>query len=126
MNCNCIKTIFVNGLTDNGKQNILVPSSTISEIEDLSNAYLIIACGLKANDNNPVYLQLENDVVPILTKYGNNVVANQLKKRTRYYLLTGTNNADMKNGHLIIQNNLCCPVAINNCTIRTIKNEERK
>ena len=83
--CNC-NTIFITSLTTNATGVVLIPNRQITQT-NLTNGLkysLIIACGLKATDSLPVFIQTSAGNVPLLDKFTNPVFSNQLRTRTKY------------------------------------------
>ena len=106
--CNC-NTIFITSLTTTTGV-VLIPNRQITQT-NLTNAFkynLIIACGLKATDSLPVFIQTSAGNVPLLDKFANPVFSNQLKTRTKYCIGYGNQNSNYPLGQFVVMNNLCC------------------
>lgn len=107
--CNC-NTIYITSLTTTSTGVVLIPNRTITQT-NLANTFnynLVIACGLKATNSLPVFIQTSAGNVPLLDKYANPVYSNQLKTRTRYCVGYGNTNTNYTLGQFIVKNNLCC------------------
>lgn len=107
--CNC-NTIYITSLTTTSTGVVLIPNRTITQT-NLTNTFnynLVIACGLKATNSLPVFIQTSAGNVPLLDKYANPVYSNQLKTRTRYCVGYGNTNTNYTLGQFIVKNNLCC------------------
>ena len=78
-------TIHITSLTTTGTAVILTPSRTITQtnLTNTGKYNLIIACGLKATDSLPVFIQTSAGSVPVLDKFANPVFSNQLRTRIR-------------------------------------------
>ena len=82
---------------------------------------LIVACGLKATNSLPVFIQTSAGNVPLLDKFANPVFSNQLKTRTKYCIGYGNQNTNYTLGQFIVFNNLCCSCGSVVATTRTAK-----
>ena len=123
--CNC-NTIFITNLTTNATGVVLIPNRQITQT-NLTNAFkysLIIACGLKATDSLPVFIQTSAGNVPLLDKFANPVFSNQLRTRTKYCVGYGNRNTTVYPlGQFVVFNNLCCSCGTSSAT-RTAEVEE--
>ena len=100
MNCN---TIICSNLTTGTDQVVLIPNQTIKTLVNTANYRLVIACNIpEATANYPVYIQVGNTNVPVLCKYGNEVLANQLNRRVNYPIGYGNQNEGYTNGQFVI------------------------
>ena len=109
-NCNNCNTIYITSLTTTSTSIVLKPNRTITQT-NLANTFnynLVIACGLKATNSLPVFVETSDGDVPLLDKYANPVYSNQLKTRTRYCVGYGNTNTNYTLGQFIVKNNLCC------------------
>lgn len=102
--------IFITSLTTTDTGVILIPNRQIIQT-NLGNRCkydLIIACGLKATNNLPVFIQTSAGNVPLLDKYANIVYSNQLNSRMKYCVGYGNQNTNYTLGQFVVFNNLCC------------------
>lgn len=100
-------TIVCSNLTMGTDQVILVPNQTIKNLTNTGNYRLIIACNIpEATANYPVFIQVGANNIPVLCKYGNEVLANQLNRRTNYPIGYGSENTNYTNGQFVILS--CC------------------
>lgn len=113
----CCNNIFISSISTTDTGVVLIPNRQITQT-NLSNTGkydLIIACGLKATDSLPVYIQTSAGNVPVLDKFANTVFSNQLKTRIKYCVGYGNENTSFTLGQFVVVNNLCCP-----CTSSTV------
>jgi ribosomal protein L30E len=104
MNCN---TIICSNLTTGTDNVVLIPNQTIKTLVNTANYRLVIACNIpEATANYPVFIQAENTNVPVLCKYGNEVLANQLNRRVSYPIGYGNQNSNYTDGQFVILT--CC------------------
>ena len=104
MNCN---TIVCSNLTTGTDNVVLIPNQTIKNVVNTANYRLVIACNIpEATANYPVFIQVGANNVPVLCKYGNEILANQLNRSTNYPLGYGDQNSNYANGQFIITS--CC------------------
>lgn len=104
MNCN---TIVCSNLTTGTDNVVLIPNQTIKNLTNTGNYRLIIATNIpEATANYPVFIQVGTTNVPVLCKYGNEVLANQLNRRVNYPIGFGNNNANYTDGQFVILS--CC------------------
>lgn len=61
---------------------------------------------VEATANLPVYIQTNSGNIPVLCKYGNEVIANMLNKRVNYPIGYGNENPNYTDGQFIILS--CC------------------
>ena len=100
-------TIICSNLTMGTDQVILVPNQTIKNVSNTGNYKLIIACNIpEATANYPVFIQVGTTNVPVLCKYGNEILANQLNKRVCYPIGYGSDNSNYTDGQFVIFS--CC------------------
>lgn len=91
--------------TDTGV--ILIPNQTITP-ENISCGRLIIACNINTPTANlPLYIQTSEGNCPVLCKYGNNILANQVNKRVPYPIAYGNQNSSYTAGQFVIQSCAC-------------------
>jgi hypothetical protein len=109
MTC-CNNTIKITSVTTGTSEVVLIPARTITQtnLTDMGRYQLIIGCGLKATSSLPVYIQTSVGNIPLLSKYANQVYANQLRTRHQYYIAFGNENSSYTNGQFVLLNNLCC------------------
>ena len=101
-------TIFINEVTTGTDEIILVPNRTIKNVTNLKTYRLIIACNApEATSNYPVSIQVGANNVPLICKFGNEVLANQLNKRVAYCVGYGNNNTNYTNGQFSVLNTQC-------------------
>lgn len=126
--CNC-NTIYITSLTTTSTGVVLIPNRTITQT-NLANTFnynLVIACGLKATNSLPVFIQTNAGNVPLLDKYANPVYSNQLKTRTRYCVGYGNTNTNYTLGQFIVKNNLCCACSsVSNVSTNSIEVKNAK
>ena len=86
---------------------ILIPNTTINPA-NLSSGQLVIACNINTpTANQPLYIQTAQGNAPVLCKYGNNILANQVNKRVPYPIAFGNQNAEYTTGQFVIQSCAC-------------------
>ena len=100
-------TIICSNLTMGTNQVILIPNQAIKNLTNTGNYRLIIACNIPdATANYPVFIQVGTNNIPVLCKYGNEILANQLNKRVNYPIGYGSDNSNYTNGQFVILS--CC------------------
>ena len=99
MNC---KTIFINSISTTSTEVVLIPNKEIKNVVNTGNYRLIIACNLEATSNLPLYIQTTLGNIPVLCKYGNELLANQVNKRVNYPIGYGNQNPNYTNGQFVI------------------------
>ena len=105
MNCN---TIMVSNVETGTNQIVLIPNREIKTLTNLATYKLIIACNTpEATANYPVAIQVGENNIPVICKYGNQVLANQLNKRVPYIIGYGNENIAYTNGQFVIFNTRC-------------------
>ena len=104
MNCNTIICSSVE-TTDTGV--VLIPNRTIKNLINTGNYRLIIACNVEATANLPLYIQTSLGNIPVLCKYGNELLANQVNKRVNYPIGYGNQNSNYTEGQFVILNCNC-------------------
>ena len=120
MSCNCNNTIMITKITTTSTGVVLIPARVITQtnLTNTGKYNLIIGCGLKATSSLPVFIQTSGGNVPLLTRFGNVVYANQLRTRFRYTIGYGNNNTTpYPLGQFILLNRLCCcacPTSVTN------------
>ena len=101
-------TIIVSNVTTGTNEIVLVPNQTIKNVTNLATYRLIIACNTpEATANYPVSIQVGENNVPLLCKYGNQVIANQLNRRIPYIIGYGNQNTGYTNGQFSVFNTRC-------------------
>ena len=103
MNCN---TMVISNVTTTDTGVVLIPNKTVKTVTNCGNYRLIIACNVEATANLPVYIQTEAGNIPVLCKYGNEVIANMLNKRVSYPIGYGSDNSNYEDGQFVILS--CC------------------
>jgi hypothetical protein len=97
-------TIICSNLTTGTNNVVLIPNQTIKNLVNTGNYRLIIACNIPdATSNFPVFIQVGTTNIPVLCKYGNEVYANQLNRRTCYRIGYGDLNTSYADGQFVIQ-----------------------
>ena len=105
MNCN---TIICSNLTTGTDSVTLIPNQEIQNVFNLGKYRLILACNIpEATANYPVSIQVGENDIPLLCRYGNQVLANQLNRRVNYSVGYGNENEGYTNGQFTIQNTKC-------------------
>ena len=99
MNCN---TIYISSVTTTGTGVVLIPNRVVKNVSNTGNYRLIIACNVEATSNLPVYIQTSAGNIPVLCKYGNEVIANMLNKRVNYPIGFGNQNPNYTSGQFVI------------------------
>lgn len=99
MNCN---TMVISNVTTTDTGVILIPNRTVKNVVNTGNYRLIIACNVDATANLPVYIQTAIGNIPVLCKYGNEVIANMLNKRVNYPIGYGNQNPNYTDGQFVI------------------------
>lgn len=101
-------TIIVSSTETGTNEIVLIPNIPIKTLTNLATYRLIIACNTPdATANYPVSIQVGTNNIPVLCKYGNQVLANQLNKRTPYCIGYGNQNVGYTNGQFAIFNTKC-------------------
>ena len=96
-------TIICSNLTTGTDNVVLIPNQTIKNLTNTGNYRLIIACNIpEATANYPVFIQVGNTNIPVLCKYGNEVLANQLNRRANYPIGYGNQNPNYADGQFVI------------------------
>ena len=107
MNCGC-NTIVCSNLTTGTNEVVLIPNQPIKTVSNLGNYRLIIATNIpEATANYPVAIQVGENNIPVLCKYGNQVLANQLNRRVNYPIGYGNQNTGYTNGQFVILSCSC-------------------
>ena len=125
--CNS-NTIYITSLTTTSTGVVLIPNRTITQT-NLANTFnynLVIACGLKATNSLPVFIQTSAGNVPLLDKYANPVYSNQLRTRTRYCVVYGNTNTNYTLGQFIVRNNLCCACSSVTSSVKSVEDKNAK
>ena len=103
----CNNTIVCSSLTTGTDNVVLIPNQEIKTLVNTGNYRLILACNIPAPTSNfPVAIQVGANEIPVLCKYGNQVLANQLNKRVNYPIGFGNQNSGYTNGQFVILS--CC------------------
>lgn len=101
-------TIIVSNIQTGTNEIILIPNRPIKTVTNLSTYKLIIACNTpEATANYPVAIQVGENNIPLLCKYGNQVLANQLNRRVPYCIGYGNQNVGYTNGQFSVFNTRC-------------------
>ena len=107
MNCNC-NTIICSNLIMDTNAVVLMPNQPIKSLSNLSTYRLILATNIpEATSNYPVYIQFGSVNVPVLCKFGNEVLANMLNRRVNYPVGFGNQNTNYENGQFVILSCAC-------------------
>lgn len=125
--CNC-NTIYITSLTTTSTGVVLIPNRTITQT-NLANTFnynLVIACGLKATNSLPVFIQASAGNIPLLDKYANPVYSNQLRTRTRYCIGYGNTNTNYTLGQFIVRNNLCYACSSVTSSVKIVEDKNAK
>ena len=125
--CNC-NTIYITSLTTTSTGVVLIPNRTITQT-NLANTFnynLVIACGLKATNSLPVFIQTSAGNIPLLDKYANPVYSNQLRTRTRYCIGYGNTNTNYTLGQFIVRNNLCYACSSVTSSVKIVEDKNAK
>lgn len=105
MNCN---TIVCSNLTTGTNQVVLIPNTPIKNLTNTGNYRLILATNIpEATANYPVAIQVGTNNIPVLCKYANEVLANQLNRRVNYPIGYGNQNSGYTNGQFVITSCNC-------------------
>ena len=100
MNCN---TIVISNVTTTTDTVVLIPKQAIKNLVNTGNYRLIIACNVpEATSNFPIAIQVGENNIPVLCKYGNELLASQVNKRVNYPIGFGNNNSNYVNGQFVI------------------------
>lgn len=107
--CHNNNRIYITSLTTTETGVVLIPSRQIQQINltDTGKYELIIACGLRATNSLPIFIQTNAGNIPLLDKFANPVYSNQLKTRYKYCLGYGNKNTNYTLGQFVVFNNLC-------------------
>ena len=104
---NCIKTIICSKTETTDTGVILIPNISITPA-NLSEYRLIIAWNVNTpTANEQLFIQTSAGNCPVLCKYGNTLLANQVNKRVPYPLLFGDQNASYTTGQFVIASCAC-------------------
>lgn len=99
------RTIFINSVEQDTDVIVLIPNREIKNLVNVENYRLIIACNVTSPTANlPIVIQTELGQIPVLCKYGNNILANQLNKRIAYCVGYGSENENYENGQFVLFN----------------------
>lgn len=102
MTCGC-NTIVCSNLTTGTDTVTLIPNRPIKTLTNTANYRLVIATNIpEATANYPVTIQVGENNIPVLCKYGNQVLANQLNRRVSYPIGYGNQNTGYVNGQFVI------------------------
>jgi hypothetical protein len=105
MNCN---TIVCSNLTTGTNEVVLIPNTPIKTLRNTGNYRLILATNIpEATSNFPVSIQVGENNIPVLCKYGNQIYASQLNRRVNYPIGYGNQNAEYTNGQFVITSCNC-------------------
>jgi hypothetical protein len=102
-----METIICSNVTTDTDSVVLIPNQTIKNLTNTGNYRLVVACNTPAPTSNlPIEIQVGENNIPVLCKYGNQILANQINKRISYPLGYGNQNAGYTNGQFVILS--CC------------------
>lgn len=105
----CNDTIVCSNLTTGTDNVVLIPNREIKTLINTGNYRLVIACNIsEPTANYPVFIQVGANNIPVLCKYGNQILANQLNKRVNYPIGYGNQNTGYVNGQFVITS--CCNI----------------
>lgn len=100
-------TIVCSNLTTGTNNVVLIPNRTIKNVTNTTTYRLVIACNIpEATANYPVFIQVGETNIPVLCKYGNEVLANQVNRRVNYPIGFGNENTNYTDGQFVILS--CC------------------
>lgn len=100
-------TIICSNISMGTDTVVLIPNQAIKNLTNTGNYRLVLACNIpEATSNFPIALQVGTNQVPILCKYGNQLLANQVNRRVNYPLGYGNQNPNYTNGQFVILS--CC------------------
>ena len=100
-------TIICSNVTTGTNDVVLIPNTPIKTLTNTCNYRLILACNIPdATANYPVFIQVGENNIPVLCKYGNEILANQLNRRINYPIGYGNENSNYTNGQFVITS--CC------------------
>lgn len=99
MNCN---TIVCSSATTTDTGVVLIPNRTVKNLVNTGNYRLVIAFNVEATANLPLYIQTSLGNIPVLCKYGNELLANQVNKRVNYPIGYGNQNTNYTEGQFVI------------------------
>lgn len=103
----CVKNLVVSKTTTTGTGVILIPNVAITPA-NLSEYRLILACNINTPTANlPLYIETTEGNAPLLCKYGNNLLANQINKRVPYKVLFGNQNSAYTDGQFVLCSCAC-------------------
>lgn len=105
--CLC-NTIVCSNVNTTSTEVVLIPNQTIKNLTNTGNYRLVLACNIpNVTSNLPIQIQVGENNIPVLCKYGNTLYANQINKRVNYPLGYGSENENYENGQFIILNCDC-------------------
>lgn len=82
---------------------VLIPNRSVRVLSNTGDYRLIIACNINTPASNlPLAIQVDGESIPVLCKYGNELLANQVNKRVNYPLGYGNINPNYDNGQFVI------------------------
>lgn len=85
----------------------MIPNISITPT-NLSEYRLIIACNINTpTANEQLFIQTTAGNVPVLCKYGNELLANQVNRRVNYPLIYGNQNSQYTLGQFVIPSCNC-------------------
>ena len=107
MNCGC-NTIICSNISMGTDSVVLIPNQTIKNVSNTGNYRLVLATNIpEATSNYPVDIQVGSNAIPVLCKYGNQILANQLNRRVNYPIGYGNQNENYTNGQFVILSCSC-------------------
>ena len=93
----CSQCVVADGLV------VLIPNREIKNLSNTGNYRLIIACNINTPTSNyPLAIQVGTNNIPVLCRYGNELLANQVNKRVCYPVGYGDQNSNYENGQFVI------------------------
>ncbi len=100
-------TICVSNATTSTDSVVLIPNRAIKNLVNTGSYRLIICCNATASANEPVFIQVNGNNIPVLCKAGNTMYANMLQKRVNYGIMFGNDNENYANGQFVVQDKVC-------------------
>ena len=87
---------------------VLIPNRPIKTVSNTGDYRLVIACNINTPESNyPLAIQIGDNYAPVLCKYGNELLANQVNKRVNYPIGYGDQNDNYMNGQFVILSCRC-------------------
>lgn len=105
---NCNNTIICSNCQVSDNMVILIPNKNIKNLENACTYKLVCACNINTPESNyPLAVKVGENSIPVLCKYANQLLANQINKRTCYPIGYGNDNPNYKNGQFVILSCRC-------------------